>query len=53
MSEPSIVPLCRTIELSDYRTVGPSNCRAKELSDHNYETLSLVLYLEEEDDTLL
>ena len=32
------------IELSDYRTVGPLNCRTKELSDHNYALFFLVVY---------
>ena len=28
--------LCRTIELSDYRNVGPAGCRTNGLSDYSY-----------------
>ena len=35
------LPLCRTIELSDSRTIRSSNCRTKELSDHNYALVSI------------
>ena len=34
---------CRVVTIvSDYRTVGPSNCRSKELSDHHYAPVDIM-----------
>ena len=36
--------LCRTIGLSDYRTVGPAGCRTNGLSNYSYAPLLLCLF---------